>query len=294
MATGSTIQKPTDKQLKDELLSILVMFDQFCREHDIKYWLFGGTLLGAVRHHGFIPWDDDIDIAMTRDDWNKLVKVWDKAPRYRLVTGDTGEQGMVTYGIYKLYDTEFKSQVDDVREFIYAQLDIFVHDRFPANKLAAKWQDIQRRYNMKLMKRWNQLNRVDWWGDLWKKTSNPVNHLAKKLLDGKLTRRAQKWDIKQIEEHLEEIVQKYDHKGKSNFMIPYCTNYEPVSNTRITQDEVDHLIELDFEGHKMYAQPNYDEVLTARYGDYMKPAKYGHHYDLEDGDTTPEDPDPRI
>lgn len=60
-------------QLKQ--LSILEEIDKICLKHNIKYWLDGGTLLGAVRHGGFIPWDDDIDIAMTLDDLNRFIKI---------------------------------------------------------------------------------------------------------------------------------------------------------------------------------------------------------------------------
>ena len=71
---------PSDKdnaELHEELLLLLKKFDGVCRRNDIKYSLHGGTLLGAVREKGFIPWDDDADISLTRENFSKLRNVFD-------------------------------------------------------------------------------------------------------------------------------------------------------------------------------------------------------------------------
>ncbi len=64
------------KELQYKLLEMLLFFDTFCKKNNLKYYLCGGALIGAIRHQGFIPWDDDIDVFMPRPDYEKLAVLW--------------------------------------------------------------------------------------------------------------------------------------------------------------------------------------------------------------------------
>ena len=70
--------KGTLRNIQLLYLELLRFIDNVCNKYDIDYWIADGTLLGAVRHGGFIPWDDDIDLAMMREDYNRLIEVLPK------------------------------------------------------------------------------------------------------------------------------------------------------------------------------------------------------------------------
>ena len=79
------------KKLQDGCEELLLIFHNLCQRHGLRYWLDGGTLLGAVRHHGFIPWDDDMDVAMPRDDYNKVVPLMqEEMSKYGIRVGAGG------------------------------------------------------------------------------------------------------------------------------------------------------------------------------------------------------------
>ena len=74
----SSAQNVPVRQIQNKMLDILVYFKEFCDANGLKFTLCGGTCLGAVRHGGFIPWDDDIDVFMLREDYEKLQELWEK------------------------------------------------------------------------------------------------------------------------------------------------------------------------------------------------------------------------
>ena len=63
------------RRMQHRMTEMLGEIDKICRRHNLKYWLCSGTLLGCVRHGGYIPWDDDLDIEMLREDYEKLLKI---------------------------------------------------------------------------------------------------------------------------------------------------------------------------------------------------------------------------
>ena len=65
-------------QLQYQLLEMLRWFHDFCEKNKLRYYVLGGTMLGAIRHKGFIPWDDDIDVGMPRGDYQKLIRLMSK------------------------------------------------------------------------------------------------------------------------------------------------------------------------------------------------------------------------
>ncbi|MGN0661268.1 MAG: phosphorylcholine transferase LicD, partial [Oscillospiraceae bacterium] len=234
-------------------VEILETIHNFCVENNIKYSLAYGTLIGAVRHKGFIPWDDDIDICMLREDYERFIKLWQENPPsgFILQNIDTDEdftQNMTK--IRKDHTTFIQSETE--REKHYHRgifVDIFPADRVPQSKLARKWQFFCAALKLLYSRRYGSgsSNKILSAGEkLLLKAVSPKNYPKyRKWAD----RQVQKWNGNpELQITLTEIIMR-------------IRQYHP-------HDLFDEMILLPFEGKEFYCFKQYDKYLTTCYGDY--------------------------
>ena len=125
------------KHVQQVELSILKDFVDICNENDLEYFLYGGTALGAVRHSGFIPWDDDIDVAMFRKDYEKFLAIMEKKniPKYKMLNVNTEKDYFLYFSKMMLRSTYFEEWwVKQVDFNVGINIDIFPLDNIPENK----------------------------------------------------------------------------------------------------------------------------------------------------------------
>lgn len=133
------------RQLQLTQLEILSVFDQFCRAHDLKYSLYAGSLLGAVRHKGFIPWDDDLDVCMLRVDYERLLSLWEQDRPEGFVLQNKENSPAFSQSFTKIrkdHTTFLQDETEAERYHTGIFLDVFPIDRIPngkLNRLIFKW-----------------------------------------------------------------------------------------------------------------------------------------------------------
>ena len=247
-----------DESKKIEL-DILCYFDDFCDKHGLEYGLGFGTLIGAIRHKGFIPWDDDIDVVMNRNDYNKLIEIFnrekDKNLPYHLVSPyDKGAK----HTFVKIIDLRtLKREVG----FTYKHLDLGIDiDVFPVDGVPSDENEFYSFYK-KLISVYTKFSNL--------KESfhyKPINNL--KLFVKKVLIFLSGGTPKRLLKKAERLHAQYPYES-SEFVRtiegPYAEKGGKVEKTCY-----EDTVLVDFEGRKFKAPKGYHEILSSIYGDYMK------------------------
>ena len=246
----------SDKQVKLQLLNMLVEFDRVCRAHGIRYSLDSGTLLGAVRHNGFIPWDDDADIIVPRPDYERLLThpEWFSRSCSPLSPDAPGSvhpfAKFVNYS-YRAQEAELDGVVDE-----YLWIDVFPADSVPDNPIEAEKLC---RYQVELLKKYGSLIANP------KSTKNGFKRLIKTLIQ----------PLRHLVQPPTRICEKMARHASS---IPFgsTSNVANLTWPTVVKDrwfpasDFDNLVEKEFEGHSFLIIPHWDDYLKGLYGDYME------------------------
>lgn len=246
-------------------LKILKEIDRICRKYKIRYMLDAGTLLGAVRHKGFIPWDDDADVAFTRNNYEAFMKVVRRElpDTMELVMPWSYRDGKAFFDftariIYKNSRTHEDSAEMDFYggKLNHLWVDLFTIDTLPENKLDATVTLLMHKmiYGMAMGHRYHL--------DFGKYS------LFHKLAVGGMSTVGKLIPLSVLF-RLQRMVALRDHKKKSAKL--YYSNYQPdYLYVTLQKEWCEDIVDLDFCDTKLMASSHWDEVLTWIYGDYMK------------------------
>ncbi len=237
------------KELHKEMLLLLKKFDELCTANDIKYSLHGGTLLGAVREKGFIPWDDDIDITVTRENLDKIKYLF-KSNR---VPGDMS------------YDDEFSSApiIWLCRENgIPVWIDLLVYDYISINPI---------------------FRRIKFWGMVFflgvtktedgMKVTREGEYRGKKYLCIYFLYLIGRIIPIKYKNKLKDVFAKYCFTGKRRYMVRSNDQFKAL-NLCIRTSSIMSYIRVPFENLNLMIHAGYDEILSTSYGKtYMIPVK---------------------
>ena len=254
-------QELTTAEIRERLVSMLDVLMDYCRRHGLICYLVGGTMLGAVRHKGFIPWDDDIDVGMPRNDYERLrelVKTEPIGAHYAFASGDDGTysnpygQLMDTDTVLKRASTEY---LLDRMVTGHLYIDVFPVDGFPDSEEETK-QFIDRVTFLRKAIKYSR-SRFGRGTTGFRRVIKFFPVLATRLIGN---RRLVRWMVKESS--------KYRYETASYIGIVANALYGV--GERYRKDEAFPLIDVPFEGKMYPGVACYDAYLTGIYGDYRK------------------------
>lgn len=250
----------SQEEVKRGEFGILLAFDRLMKVNGLSYSLIAGTLLGAVRHKGFIPWDDDIDVAMPRPDYNRLIALinggYDTSPF--VISGYETDGFPMPF--LKMFDRRIKVEDRDTRKGLqlYLWIDIFPIDSLPEDEESSRrlerkaevFRGLIKAGNFKFIQGGNSLFR----------------RIAKRLLIPPVRLfRVNDW----AERKLIELMQSFG-SYESAKLVGSCI-WSPIGMAESGPKEWFEITdEIEFERYRFPAIKGWDEWLTARYGNYME------------------------
>lgn len=238
------------RKLQLKILEMAKYIDKLCRENDIEYFLIYGTCLGAVRHEGFIPWDDDFDIGMTYDNYLKFIKVCEDKldkEKYFLQTYKNEKNYYLSFAKMRdLNTTLIESCNENLDMHRNVFIDVFPLVGYPNKKLQRKIFKLSRAFM--LSANINVINNKF----LYNLSRVIIKIFGKKRIL-KVTRKyCSKFDVKNCE-----------------YVCSVCDG-DPLSKNLYKKEWVEKVKYVKFEDTKLPIPVNYDEVLKTTYNDYMK------------------------
>lgn len=241
------------KQVQQKILKVMNYIDSLCRKNGIVYYIMGGTALGAVRHGGFIPWDDDLDIFMIPSEYEKFKKVFqaEKSTQFILQEWRTTPD-YLEYAKVRMNGTTFIEEVykdrKDMHHGIY--VDIMILHKVPENKLIQKLVY----YESKFVTLY-ALSQRNW---------KPKNALQKLVLKS-----LKFMPCKLIAKSCYRRIYKYDGMT-TDFKYCYWITPAKFKNGLFDASFFSNPVDIPFENTKLLGSEKIKKYLAYRYGDYMK------------------------
>lgn len=243
-------------------LNILLDIDKFCKENGIRYALDSGTLLGAIRHHGFIPWDDDIDITMPRPDYEKFIHSYHSDNKnlfiraYELGNLDTPFAKICDRSLSVVQNHKYSNATDTDK---YLWVDIFPVDGLPSSK--AQIRSLYKKAVFYIHIRGMIIAKL-----------GTGRTTAIKILRFLLKPFAMLYGSKRCMRALYDLAHENDYQkskyvGIVTWALPSIGGH---SEYEMLREEYEQVEKAEFEGHMLPVPSCWDQYLTGLYGDYMK------------------------
>lgn len=238
-------------QIRSIQLEILESVHNYCQENSITYTLWAGTLLGAIRHKGYIPWDDDIDIAMPRPDFEKFIHGYKNESFF---ANDITKDSKFLFTFGKVYDTNtILVENKHFKTTIGINIDIFPLDGLPSSKALR----LLHSNKVMLLKHFIGLKQMK-----FRKGRSIIKNFL--LFISKIM--LYPISYKKLNQNMVRLIKKYKYE-ESDIVANLAWGIGEKES--IPKNILKERMFFSFEGKKFYVPKNYDVVLSRRYGDYM-------------------------